>query len=105
MLACAPTPRGKAGNGICRSQKQSYLSASARDAMQRRRRLGINAMRVIITPGEYWDWLDQQKRAKAYNAVHRAIKKGTLIRLPCEACGEPKTQAHHDDYDGPLEVR
>lgn len=31
---------------------------------------------------------------------------GTLIRLPCEICGTDKdVQAHHDDYNRPLEVR
>jgi sterol desaturase/sphingolipid hydroxylase (fatty acid hydroxylase superfamily) len=34
-----------------------------------------------------------------------AIKTGKLIRLPCEICGAPKTDAHHDDYAKPLEIR
>lgn len=34
-----------------------------------------------------------------------AIRDGRLIRQPCEACGEAKSQAHHDDYSKPLNVR
>ena len=28
-----------------------------------------------------------------------------IIKQPCEVCGEEKAEAHHDDYDKPLEVR
>jgi len=43
----------------------------------------------------------------------KAIKKGILIPQPCESCGAVGTmkdgrnavQAHHDDYNKPLEVR
>lgn len=41
----------------------------------------------------------------ARNAVHEAIRSGTLERMPCEVCGEPNTDAHHDRYDRPLDVR
>jgi hypothetical protein len=37
--------------------------------------------------------------------VHRAIRAGTLVPRPCEVCGSPKAQAHHDDYSKPLDVR
>jgi hypothetical protein len=43
-------------------------------------------------------------QAKAWNAVSNAIQAGRLIRQPCEVCGK-KSQAHHDDYAKPLEVR
>lgn len=33
------------------------------------------------------------------------IKKGIIKRLPCEICGNKKSQAHHDDYDNPLSVK
>ena len=34
-----------------------------------------------------------------------AIASGRLVRQPCEKCGEPKADAHHDDYNKPLAVR
>lgn len=37
--------------------------------------------------------------------TQRAIKLGRITKQPCEICGEPKTDAHHDDYTKPLEVR
>lgn len=45
----------------------------------------------------------QKYRARA--AVARALKKGTIQRQPCEKCGRLDVQAHHDDYDKPLEIR
>ena len=36
--------------------------------------------------------------------VARAVRKGTLIKLACEVCGNVKSQGHHEDYSKPLEV-
>lgn len=43
-------------------------------------------------------------KLRAENAVKAAIRRGDLVRQPCEACGE-KAQAHHEDYSRPLDVR
>jgi hypothetical protein len=43
-------------------------------------------------------------RLKARRLVHSAIAGGRLVRLPCEVCGNPKSEGHHPDYDKPLEV-
>jgi len=34
-----------------------------------------------------------------------AIRSGKLSRRNCEKCGADKTEAHHDDYSKPLDVR
>ena len=44
------------------------------------------------------------KLAKAHNAVARAIAKKQLIQQPCSVCGILQSEAHHPDYDAPLEV-
>jgi hypothetical protein len=41
----------------------------------------------------------------AHRAVYKAIKNGNLIKLTCEICGEIKSEAHHDDYSKPLDIR
>lgn len=46
---------------------------------------------------------------KAYqqikDKVHIALKAGRLIKKPCSVCGvTEKVEAHHPDYDYPLEV-
>lgn len=41
----------------------------------------------------------------AQKEAQKAIARGELVREPCEICGAEKTDAHHDDYNKPLEVR
>ncbi len=41
----------------------------------------------------------------AYNRVFWALRVGELTRGSCEVCGEMPAQAHHDDYERPLDVR
>ena len=56
----------------------------------------------------HWKRLQQQRypeRWAARTAVHKALRAGTIRRGPCEVCGDVDTQAHHDDYGKPLEVR
>lgn len=48
---------------------------------------------------------DTPEQRRAYDHVFRAIKRGALIRQPCEVCGQFGRDAHHDDYDKPLDVR
>lgn len=44
--------------------------------------------------------------SRAHMLVSRALARGTLVRGPCQVCGDPKTEAHHPDgcYDQPLAV-
>lgn len=53
---------------------------------------------------------DRQRRSfdryeRAHWTVRNAIRDGRLVRQPCEVCGNPRTDAHHDDYSRPLDVR
>ncbi len=49
--------------------------------------------------------LEQGAKARAHSAVKCAILSGVLVRRNFEFCGNPKTDAHHDDYSKPLDVR
>lgn len=49
--------------------------------------------------------LKSPEKAIARSRTAYAIRTGKLFRMPCEKCGNPKSQAHHDDYSKPLEVR
>ena len=35
----------------------------------------------------------------------KAIRRGDLTRLPCEKCGDPKSEAHHLDYSDHLKIQ
>ena len=43
--------------------------------------------------------------SRAHRMVAAAIKSGRLLKKPCEKCGNGNSQAHHDDYSKPLDVR
>jgi len=53
--------------------------------------------------------LDEQQRDPvkrcAKQLVRNALRRGDLKRQPCEICGALQVQAHHDNYDEPLNVR
>ncbi len=44
------------------------------------------------------------ERCRARKLAYRALKRGGLVRQPCERCGDPKSEMHHADYDQPLAV-
>ena len=44
-------------------------------------------------------------KIKTRNITKYAIQTGIVVRLPCEVCGCEKSEAHHDDYSKPLEVK
>ena len=48
---------------------------------------------------------NNQEKYTAHLAVQRAVRNNKLEPQPCEVCGKTKTEAHHDDYDKPLEIR
>ena len=45
------------------------------------------------------------KKYKAHQIINYAIKSKKLFKEPCIICGSIKAEAHHDDYDKPLNVR
>lgn len=53
---------------------------------------------------EKWLKNNPNKRA-AQIIVGNAIRNGQLISQPCEKCGKRRVQAHHLDYNKPLDVR
>lgn len=47
----------------------------------------------------------EQIKMKSRQITRNAIRRGELIKQPCEVCGAEKVDAHHDDYDKPLDIR
>ena len=87
-------------NDACKHREQNLEKIRAYDRARgktpERIKLGTEITRI-------WRAADK-RRQRAHNAVRRAIVKGELTRMPCMRCGQQKTEAHHDDYDKPLEV-
>lgn len=49
--------------------------------------------------------LGKPEIVKAHQAVKVALLTGKLKKMPCEVCGALRVDAHHEDYDKPLDVR
>ena len=44
------------------------------------------------------------KRNSAHSMVAWALKEGKITQKPCKECGELMVEAHHEDYNKPLDV-
>ena len=81
-----------------RKNKKHYQSYEARRA-------------ETIERKEYSRLAEKRHRArypekyKARTAVSNAIRDGRLTKEPCCLCGSMFSQAHHEDYTKPLEVK
>lgn len=43
-------------------------------------------------------------KVRVRQAVQRKIRRGEIERLPCSVCGDPNSQAHHEDYSKPFDI-
>jgi len=48
---------------------------------------------------------EQRKKAIIRAKVKMRLRRGLLIKYPCEVCDDPKVEAHHDNYEHPYCVR
>ena len=46
----------------------------------------------------------EPKKYIARDRLNKAVKQGVIAKLACEHCGNFLSQAHHPDYNKPLEV-
>jgi hypothetical protein len=89
------------------AQFKKELDAAKGEAIIDARTAGWSAREVTEYFGISKQRLEQIENPTALmarQAVYAAIKSGKLTRRPCRLCGEPQTEAHHEDYSKPLEV-
>lgn len=56
-------------------------------------------------PQRSLNWADRNPTKRhAHHMVNNAVRNGKLVKLPCSVCGNPKSEAHHEDYSKPLDV-
>lgn len=85
--------------------KANYRSKISQYKDYERARAQLPARRVAILEYQRTRRSKFPDKYKARTAVGNALRDGRLERQPCAKCGSDETQAHHDDYSRPLDVR
>lgn len=47
---------------------------------------------------------EARRKANARSYLHQYLRRGHMVKQPCEKCGGLEVEAHHHDYDKPLDV-
>jgi len=79
-----PWDTGLAGMGIMKAWNKKY---SSEELKQKQREWSIQSSRNYRKHNKI--------KIQARGAVNKAILNGELVRLPCEKCGNPESEAHH----------
>lgn len=91
----------------CKQCQKAYDEARLRDPKRVSARLEYQKTKGKDAHGKAckkWVANNTIKRA-AHILVGNAVRAGTIIKKCCEICGNEKSNAHHDDYAKPLDVR
>jgi hypothetical protein len=92
----------------CKKCQRAYdaarLHQPSRVALRLSYRTTPNGKERLAIGAKAWASRNPERRA-AQVKVGNAIRNGKLIKSPCEVCGSLSTDAHHDDYSKPLDVR
>lgn len=94
------------GRDTSRAHKKKYVYSEESKEILRATRRRWNKTEI----GKSQRAADRKKqigagRYRVYHKVLTALRNGSLQKMPCEKCGKEKTQAHHDDYSKPLDIR
>lgn len=93
----------KQARAVARAAREAALSTDP-DAIRLRDYYVRNRARLCADRKEYARLYPE--RIAAGDAVTAALRSGVLVRLPCEVCGDKRTEAHHPSYapDAQLDV-
>ncbi len=96
---------GKCKECTKKDSSTRYYKNHKQILMYERKRFKHPQRKISIAASQRERRKKNPEKYKARTAVSNAIRDGKLIRLPCEKCGNEKSQAHHDDYSKHLNVR
>lgn len=92
----------------CKTCQKEYDKKRLRDPkrMEARRNYQKTESGKIAHNKATKKWVEKNiVKRSAHIIVGNALRSGILRKLNCEVCGCKKSNAHHDDYAKPLEVR
>jgi len=90
----------------CHKRKMRQYHWKNRDERLRyeRRRNQTPKRKAALTASGKRQRKANSQKYKARNAVSNAKRDGKIVQQPCVKCGNPKSEAHHEDYSRPLDV-
>ena len=89
-----------------REKRREAAEEVHREYQRKYQRLGrVKRRRNELQNKAYREVPRVRQRSLAGALVRAAIKAGRLVREECEVCGKEPTEAHHDDYSKPYDVR
>jgi len=47
---------------------------------------------------------EQRRKMNCRSYAHVYLKRGKIVKGPCEQCGSPDSEMHHPDYSKPLQI-
>lgn len=74
---------------------RAYMARRESNPRRKAKRIEYQRKSRELNPAKY----------KARLWVNNALRHGKLKRLPCEKCGNKKSEAHHEDYSKPKEIK
>lgn len=88
----------------CKRARQNAFNAE--DPLFKEKRRKRNSLPHVASYQKRYlaERVDPIKR-KARRKVATEIEAGRLLRMPCEVCGELKSEAHHENYRMPLQIK
>lgn len=85
--------------------ERAYRQKNADRLTEYERRRNHTPQRLAMRAKQTKAFRNSQPMANAAHvAVSRAVKAGVLEKLPCYFCGGERVDAHHHDYNKPLDV-
>ncbi len=103
-----PMSRGRGAQSYCKSCERARRKHYEKTHVYKETKhkwASSEAGRISQRKWQQKTYATNPEKSHAHCAVHYALKTGKLIRQPCEICGFPQAEAHHDDYSRPLDVR
>ncbi len=93
----------------CKSCTKTAVSSNYRDKIDKYKQYELDRNQTAGRRAAQLRYSQEKRKRnpekyKAWNAVSNALRDGKLVRQPCEKCGNPRVDGHHEDYDKPLEV-
>lgn len=98
-------------DGLCpcgaeRGENQKYYCLACKAEKSRRWRESKRPSKTEADAAAAEKRLIASFKRNVRKITEEYIRKGVLVKQPCEKCGtEEKIEAHHDDYNKPLNVR